>query len=36
MVRQFMHHKIGGFGREFFSNYLTKRKSKFIDKKKKK
>ena len=36
MVRLIMHYKIGGYGKEFFSNYLNKRKSKFLDKKKKK
>ena len=36
MVRLILHYKIGGYGKEFFSNYLNKRKVKFIDKKKKK
>ena len=36
LMRQFMHHKIGGYGKEFFSAYLSKRKSKYLDKKKKK
>jgi len=35
LMRQVMHHKIGGYGREFFSTYLNKRKAKFLGKKKK-
>ena len=36
LMRQILHHKIGGYGREFFSTYLSKRKAKFLGKKKKK
>ena len=36
MVRLIMHYKIGGYGKEFFSSYLNKRKAKFIEKKKRK
>ena len=36
LMRQILHHKIGGYGREFFSTYLSKRKAKFLEKKKKK
>ena len=34
IMRQILHYKIGGYGKEFFSIYLNKRKAKFIDKKK--
>ena len=34
MMRQILHYKIGGYGKEFFSSYLNKRKSKFLDSKK--
>ena len=36
LQRQIQHYKIGGYGKEFFSNYLSKRKVKFMDKNKKK
>ena len=36
LMRLILHYKIGGFGKEFFGNYLSKRKAKFVDKKKKK
>ena len=36
MMRLILHYKIGGYGKEFFSSYLNKRKTKFLDKKKKK
>ena len=36
MMRLILHFKIGGYGKEFFSSYLNKRKSKFIENKKKK
>ena len=36
LMRQILHHKIGGYGKEFFSTYLNKRKAKFLDKKIKK
>ena len=36
LLRLIQHYKIGGYGKEFFSNYLSKRKAKFIDKHKKK
>lgn len=36
LMRLILHYKIGGYGKEFFSNYLNKRKSKFLEKKKKK
>jgi len=36
LMRQILHHKIGGYGCEFFSTYLSKKKAKFLDKKKKK
>ena len=35
-MRLILHYKIGGYGKEFFGNYLSKRKSKFIENKKKK
>ena len=36
LMRLILHYKIGGYGREFFSVYLNKRKAKFIAKNKKK
>ena len=35
-MRLILYYKIGGYGKEFFGNYLSKRKSKFIENKKKK
>ena len=36
LMRLILHYKIGGFGKEFFSVYLNKRKTKFLAKNKKK
>ena len=36
LMRQILHHKIGGYGKEFFGVYLSKRKAKFLNKNKKK
>ena len=33
LMRQILQYKIGGFGKEFFSAYLSKRKAKHLDKK---
>ena len=32
LMRQILTYKIGGYGREFFSSYLSKRKAKWKDK----
>lgn len=36
LMRLVLYHKIGGYGKEFFGNYLNKRKSKYLSKDKKK
>ena len=36
LMKQILYHKIGGYGKEFFSHYLSRRKTKFLEKKKKK
>ena len=36
LMRQILQYKIGGYGKEFFSTYLSKRKAKFKDKQHKK
>ena len=36
LMRQILHHKIGGYGKEFFGKYLKKRKAKFTEKNKNK
>lgn len=36
LMRQILYHKIGGYGKEFFGKYLSKRKAKFLAKNKNK
>lgn len=36
LMRQILQYKIGGYGKEFFGAYLSKRKQKYIDMKSKK
>jgi len=35
VMRQILQYKVGGYGKEFFGTYLTKRKTKWKDKDKK-